>query len=106
MPKDILYEQPFLKRLGDRKLLDSQVLDDLPTEHTGDTKYMAVRFKIKHETRKRLTPGARKKYWEKAREGEGETWLHISPDTKLDMVRCVTCAVPRFDDIERPVVRD
>ncbi|ETI27217.1 hypothetical protein G647_09900 [Cladophialophora carrionii CBS 160.54] len=107
MPKDVQHEQPFLRRLTKRKLLDSQILTDLPTEHAPDENYTAVRLKIEHETRKRLTPGGKKKYWDEIRKSEeGETWLHISPDSTPDMARCQTCALPRWDDVERPTKRD
>ncbi|KIW69961.1 hypothetical protein PV04_02273 [Phialophora macrospora] len=107
MPKDVLHEQPFLRGLAKRKLLDSPVLTELPTEHTPNKKYTAVRLKITHETRKRLTPGARKKYWDEIRKSEeGEIWLHISPDSMGDMSKCQTCAIRRWDNVERPTKGD
>lgn len=75
-------ERPFLRRAAAHwaHLLDANALTSLPNEHVPNKRWMAIRLKVKHEARKRLTPGARKKYWEQIRRSaEGETWLHISP---------------------------
>ena len=107
MPEDLQQEQPFLRKLPKKKLLDSQVLTDLPTEHVPNEKWTAVRLKVNHEARKRLTPGAKKRYWEEIRKSDqGETWLHISPDSAPNMARCKTCAKPKWEDSERPMARE
>lgn len=82
MPEHILKpDQPFLRTLQEKKLLDLPVLHDLPTEHQPDEKWMAIRLKIRHEGIKRLKPGARKRYWEKLRKmGQEEVWVHLSPE--------------------------
>jgi platelet-activating factor acetylhydrolase len=95
MPHEILHEQPFLRRLHKHsaKYLDSVVLDEMPTEHVPNKRWMAMRLRIEHEARKRLTPGLRKKYRACLQE-EGETWLHLSPEDGSQIHRCETCAVP------------
>ncbi len=106
MPEEVQTEQPFLRKIGPKKMLNSQVLTELPTEHEPKQQWMAVRLKIKHETRKRLTPGAKKKYWDQISQSGEEAWLHISPDSMPDMARCETCAAPRWDDVKRPARED
>ncbi|KAJ9605799.1 hypothetical protein H2200_009648 [Cladophialophora chaetospira] len=106
IPKEVQDAQAFLRRMGNKKMLDSPVLTELPTEHEPNKRWMAVRLKIKHEGRKRLIPGARKRYWEQiTKSGESEAWLHISPNEGPDMARCKTCGVPRWDDIDRSTER-
>lgn len=97
MPADLQCEQPFRRRLGARrkKLLDTAVLRDVPTEHRPSQRWVAVRLKIENETIKRLTPGIRKRYVEKLKR-EGEVWLHLSPDGS-SLGRCDTCAFPDFN---------
>ncbi|OQV02202.1 hypothetical protein CLAIMM_07438 [Cladophialophora immunda] len=107
MPQEVHYEQPFLRRMREKKVLDLPALDDLPTEHRPNKKWTAVRLRVQHEARKRLTPGARKRYWEKLqRSGEGEIWLHINPDNTPELEKCETCRIPRWTDIDRPKSRE
>ncbi|KIW84775.1 hypothetical protein Z517_00163 [Fonsecaea pedrosoi CBS 271.37] len=107
MPKEVHCEQPFLRRMSPKKFLDLPSLDELPTEHRPHQKWTAVRLRVQHEARKRLTPGARRRYWEKLqRSGEGEVWLHINPDSMPALEKCETCRIPRWTEIDRPKSRE
>jgi platelet-activating factor acetylhydrolase len=92
MPHEILHEQAFLRNLGNHGLLDGHVLTKMPTEHTPKKRWTAMRLRVKHEAVKRITPGARKKYWDEIRKGDGELWIHVSPEGDHPISRCDTCA--------------
>jgi len=90
MPADIRRNQPFLRTLSDKKLLDLKVLHELPTEHQPNEKWMAVRLRVRHEGLKRITPGTRRRYWERLQSSGEEVWLHMSPEC-AQLGRCETC---------------
>ncbi|KAL2432890.1 hypothetical protein ABEF95_003341 [Exophiala dermatitidis] len=93
MPQHILQpDQPFLRTLSqEKKLLDLPVIHEQPTEHRPDEKWMAVRLKIRHEGWKRMTPGSKKRYWQKLQEmGQEEIWVHLSPEC-AGAGKCKTC---------------
>lgn len=73
--------QPFRTTLPRKSYLDLPVIDDIPTEHRPKEKWTAIRLKIKHEARKKMKPGARKRYWDKIKQrGEDEVWAHFAPN--------------------------
>ena len=81
--------KPFHRALGNKKLLDIRVIDEMPTEHVPKKKYTAIRLKVEHEASKRLTTlspeHARQKYWKQIlADGGEEAWLHASPDGLVD----------------------
>ncbi|KAI1608486.1 1-alkyl-2-acetylglycerophosphocholine esterase [Exophiala viscosa] len=90
MPEQIRNEQPFMRSVVDKRLLDLEVTHSIPEEHQPDPKYMAVKLKVKHEARKRLVPGTRRRYWERLEKSREEVWLHLSPDCSK-VGRCQTC---------------
>ena len=79
-----LHHQPFHRCLGKKKLLDLPCLNELLTEHAPTDRWMAIRLRIPHEARKRMTLSVRKKrerYWARMLEqGEKEVWLHVRPN--------------------------
>ena len=73
-------QQAFRRNLPEKKLLDLELVKEMPTEHRPDPKWTAVRLKVKHEGRKRLVPHARTRYWERLKKmGEEEVWVHMAP---------------------------
>lgn len=73
-------QQAFRRNLPAKKLLDLDLIGDVPTEHRPKARWMAMRLRIKHEARKRMKPHALKKYWEMLRKmGEEEVWVHVAP---------------------------
>lgn len=80
IPMEIRRNQPFLRGLGEKKLLDVKVLRELPTENMPEEKWTAVRLKVKHDRLKRVTPGSRESYWRRLQSSGEEVWLHLSPE--------------------------
>jgi platelet-activating factor acetylhydrolase len=81
-------EQPFFKYLGKKKLLDVPRTDYVPVDHQPKEKYVAVRLRIKHETRQRIVMRTRKRYWEQLqKKGEEEVWVHICPKVEQEDVQ-------------------
>jgi len=76
-----LPRKPFHRSLDDMQILDLPCLKELPSEHQPLEKWMAVRIKMPHEFRKRLTMQAwRKKFQQELwKKGEREVWMHVSP---------------------------
>jgi len=73
---------PFHRCLEGEKLLEQPCINDLPTEHKPDEKWMAVRLKVPHEARSRMLPKVRrqlKQYGGIA--GDKEVWMHMAPST-------------------------
>lgn len=91
MPGHISQHQPYMRALAEKKLLDLEVLHDLPTEHKPRKRWTAVRLRVHHEAIKRLTPGMRKKYWSQIVKDGQEVWLHLTPDCQR-LGKCTTCA--------------
>lgn len=84
-------------------LLEVSTLDELPSEHRPPDKYTAVRLRIPHELRIRLTPSWVRRYTRKKkrvpRDPRGnvlegledlelgdEIWMHVAP-TKQELLR-------------------
>ena len=83
---------PFLRVLPKKRLLNLPLTEELPCEHQPKEKWTAVRLRIRHETRKRLTGRFGKKEIDRRRaRGEEEVWLHVRPN-ELELVRYVSCA--------------
>lgn len=83
---------PFHRVLPKKKLLDLPITDDIPLEHLPKEHWTAVRLRIRHETRKRLTGQLGKRAMERRRsKGEEEVWLHVRPD-EPELERYVSCA--------------
>ena len=73
-------QQVFRRNLPEKKYLDLDLVNKLPTEHKPAAKWTAVRLKVEHEGRKRLRPHAQKRYWERLRKmGQEEVWMHLAP---------------------------
>ncbi|KAK5197827.1 hypothetical protein LTR47_000051 [Exophiala xenobiotica] len=90
MPEQIKHNQPFMRTLSPNKLLDLEVMHEVPGEHKPDQKWTAARLKIKHEALKRMTPGTRRRYWKRLHKSGQEVWLHLDPDC-AKLGRCQTC---------------
>ncbi|KAK5215674.1 hypothetical protein LTR72_011284 [Exophiala xenobiotica] len=90
MPEQIKHNQPFMRALSRNKLLDLEVLHELPTEHKPNQKWTAARLRIKHEGLMRMTPGARRRYWKRLHKLGQEVWLHLNPDC-AELGRCQIC---------------
>ena len=78
---------PFLRVLPKKKLLDLPLTSELPQEHAPKEKWTAVRLRIPHETRQRLTGKmgtfsglSQKEVERRLANGEEEVWLHVAPD--------------------------
>ena len=72
---------PFHRCLGSDNFLKVPTIDQLPSEHKPDEKWLAVRLKMPHEIRGRAIPKLRrrlKKYGGMTGD-EKEIWMHISP---------------------------
>jgi platelet-activating factor acetylhydrolase len=90
MPEQIKHNQPFMRTLSPNKLLDLEVMHEVPGEHKPDQKWTAARLKIKHEALKRMTPGTRRRYWKRLHKSGQEVWLHLNPDC-AKLGKCQTC---------------
>ena len=74
---------PFHRCLENEKLLDLPCVDELPTEHKPDEKWMAVRLKVPHEARARISPKLRRRLKRfGGLDGEKEVWMHMAPSTE------------------------
>lgn len=79
-PDETKCQQAFRRNLPTKRLLDLDLVHDMPTEHKPKARWTAMRLRIKHEGRKRLKPHAQQKYWEKLKQmGEEEVWVHLAP---------------------------
>lgn len=73
-------QQAFRRNLPTKRLLDLDMIGEVPTEHKPKQKWTAMRLRIEHEGRKRLKPHAQKKYWENLKKmGQEEVWVHVAP---------------------------
>lgn len=78
-------QQAFRRNLPEKKLLDLDLIGDVPTEHKPKARWTAMRLRIKHEGRKRLRPHAQQKYWERLKKmGEEEVWVHVAPGREVE----------------------
>lgn len=73
-------QQAFRRNLPAKKLLDIDLVGEMPTEHKPKPRWTAMRLRVKHEGRKRLKPHSQQRYWEKLKKmGEEEVWVHLAP---------------------------
>ena len=83
---------PFQRVLPKKKLLDLPITQDIPREHEPKEQYTAIRLRIRHEMRKRLTGQLGKHAMDRRRaKGEEEVWLHVRPN-EPELERYVSCA--------------
>lgn len=88
-------QHAFRRNLPEKKLLDLDLIGDVPTEHKPKARWTAMRLRIKHEGRKRLIPHAQQKYWERLkRMGEEEVWVHVAPNKEPEIVDPFTESLP------------
>lgn len=88
------YSEGLLDRsMTNENLLDTEILDDIPSVHRPDDKFMAFRLKIPHEFSQRVMPKLVRKakrrksqptsvrkgapFAEDGSGGEGEVWMHF-----------------------------
>ena len=73
---------PFHRCLENEGLLDLPCVSELPTEHRPDEKWTALRLKLPHETRGRISPKLRRRLKKfGGLDGEKEVWMHMAPST-------------------------
>ena len=98
-----------MNRGTNEHLLEVSTLDELPSEHRPTDKYTAVRLRIPHEMRIRLTPSWVRRYTRKKKRRDAkkrvprdprgnvlegledlelgeEVWMHVAP-TKVELLR-------------------
>lgn len=85
-----LKHKPFHRLKREKNLLDLPCLEEMPTEHEPNARWMAVRLRVKHETWKRVKGQTRNREWKKViAAGEEEVWLHVQPsDAEIEQYKC------------------
>jgi platelet-activating factor acetylhydrolase len=78
------------RSMTDEGLLNTELLEELPTEHRPTDQWIAARLKVPHEFRTRLTTGMMRRFKKNAK-GEplystgDEVWMHFKPiEEELD----------------------
>jgi platelet-activating factor acetylhydrolase len=78
------------RSMTDEDLLNTELLEELPTEHRPTDQWIAARLKVPHEFRTRLTTGMMRRFKKNAK-GEplystgDEVWMHFKPtEEELD----------------------
>lgn len=72
--------------MTDECILQTDLLDEIPSEHRPDDEWIAARLRVKHEFRKRVAAGLQRKVKRKFWGGMGtgyttsdEVWCHYKP---------------------------
>lgn len=77
------------RSMTDEGLLDTELLEEVPSEHRPTDQWIAARLKVPHEFRTRLTAGVRR-HFQKNDKGQtvystgDEVWMHFKP-TKQEL---------------------
>lgn len=74
------------RSMTNEALLNTEILEDLPTEHRPDDKWIAARLKIPHEFRSRVIPQVVRKIKRKGNRGQynpgDEIWMHVRTEAE------------------------
>jgi platelet-activating factor acetylhydrolase len=72
--------------MTDEEILQTEILDELPTDHRPDDQWIAARLRVEHEFRKRMFAGVQRKFRRNFQGGMGtgystsdEVWSHYKP---------------------------
>lgn len=75
------------RAMTDERLLETELLEEVPNEHRPTDQWIAARLKVPHEFRTRLTTGVRR-HFKKNNKGTtnyctgDEVWMHFKPTAK------------------------
>lgn len=72
------------RSMTDEGLLNTELLEEVPSEHRPTDQWIAARLKIPHEFRTRLTAGVQRQFKKNGRGGTvystgDEVWMHFKP---------------------------
>jgi len=76
------------RSMTDEGLLNTDLLEDVPSEHRPTDQWIAARLKVPHEFRTRLTAGVERHFKKKNDKGQtiystgDEIWMHFKPTKK------------------------
>jgi platelet-activating factor acetylhydrolase len=72
--------------MTDESILQTEILEELPTDHRPDDQWIAARLRVEHEFRKRVFAGVQRKFRRNFQGGMGtgystsdEVWSHFKP---------------------------
>ena len=93
-------EQPFMRSLINTKILDQQILHNLPKVEGWDGKWLAIRPPVSQKAKHKLNPKARKKYWiEELGDSAGqEVWVHCAPGRESKTCESLSNDVAKKDE--------
>jgi platelet-activating factor acetylhydrolase len=82
--------------LTDEKILETEILDELPDDHRPDDQWIAAKLRVDHEFKKRMVAGVQRKVKRNFQGGMGtgyttsdEVWCHFKP-TEEQLERWIT----------------
>jgi platelet-activating factor acetylhydrolase len=72
--------------MTDERILETEVLEELPTDHRPDDEWIAAKLRVDHEFKKRMAAGVQRKFKRNFQGGMGtgystfdEVWCHYKP---------------------------